>query len=1326
MPDQPGEVAEIEEEAIRLFEESQKRVVAEQAKIIGLPPEERDRLFRRDRRLTDMQNAIDGELLTLREGMGTWIGSSFPNVYQYGGTSGALSVGGQFGWSQVHLDAVNVLAEDMFADVLSITDYVSDDTKRWIRDAGRVNVAGAIIEGKSPREAARDLVAGINDSGVEPINSITYANGAKHNLDDYASMLIRSKTANAYNAGTLNFAEQAGVSVFEIFDGADCGLTSHDDPQKANGLIIDGKTARDHTISHPNCRRAFGPRPDLTEADVGRRKPSTTKDQRADQAAFEVANLSRSRQQRTARAAQLQIGETRITIDSLLDRLDIMRGGTEAAGDFVAEYSRTADGIHRGLAEVAKATLATKKIVDQSQQIIQYGQQLLEQFDIGLEFLNDAGNQQFAESVLKFIMNDPANASIVMAKSNDLLGWAAQTGELREFASDWLQQADNIFPHLLGATDDAGQLRTVGILGDVRLLNRSARRLVDGAETIIDASDGIAGSAQRLLQGTGKVLDQASKLVDTIDNVSIRAGADLLVDKDRLYARLVEMAAENLDAKDKQLTEQILGLRKRIGDVTDLGDLGRPVELLKVAGVDAVRARTGFITEAKDLGARVVNIRKAADEAQELVGDLVAYRDRIADLYPVEPLLQIRSFDDLKGIVDAIRVDTQQTLLVQAARKADEVKALEADLRVAIRDGIQKTKAAKLAFDDSILSQKGQIRIATDQKKWLEEQLSTAKSKLNEIQQFTSKVGDMDANELWAATRQAFDDFERPNLAFPTVPQPPAKLVSSWRWLDDVVGIQDYVYDDVKAVVEQAKVLSAAGTRFIDDAQPLVQSVRGLIDEVTEVRTAADNLFRRQTVYLTKVENLVDDVKALGDNATRARLTSSVDTARKPRAPRAAAQAANTGQDTIPSTGRIADDIFDATVPPASSPVDELAATILAQVDETVPDVLLQEADRIKAEAKKARQRRTQLRRRVQADDEAMELIDRTGLTLDEYIDAVEATDRLKSAVISEFKDLHEDLLERMPTRGIQRPKPLVKVVDPISAKVDRRRVGELGDFDWLDPDLERRLYRGDDRYGSGKQVNGWFLEKGSRAVGPDEMVGLYADETWGGYQFANTDEAMAFWVEQADYVDAVRAASESRQVRTWNDIDFNNALSLSPRDTTEFQIYDINTVINGTRQEAIAHVAASRVDELARYVDDPDFLYRSPIDFFPDEFSTPGLGAGPPVTDMTLDTFVAEVDEIRGEWLGIQVRRAAGTSTDRDVYLVERFRELVDVGVIDVDRVDEYTTPELFFRIRKVLDDPEDYAQLLEGDDEIAGRVAARTAEIEARNVERIAGGLL
>ena len=61
----------------------------------------------------------------------------------------------------------------------------------------------------------------------------------------------------------------------EVFDGFDCGWTGHRDPDKANRSVRTVEEAAEWPISHPRCRRGFGPRPDLVAEADDRRIMST-------------------------------------------------------------------------------------------------------------------------------------------------------------------------------------------------------------------------------------------------------------------------------------------------------------------------------------------------------------------------------------------------------------------------------------------------------------------------------------------------------------------------------------------------------------------------------------------------------------------------------------------------------------------------------------------------------------------------------------------------------------------------------------------------------------------------------------------------------------------------------------------------------------------------------------------------------------------------------------------------------------------------------------------------------------------------------------------
>ena len=214
-------------------------------------------------------------------------GERFAEIY----ASGARIANASFSFSAPHRAAVEALARDTYADVLGATAHMDEEAKAFVRRVSRSIATAKLTAGDAAAEAARKLRREIErEFRVRALNAVTYRDGSRHSIGEYAEMLMRTKTAQAYNAGTLNTSRLAGIHIFEILDGASCGLTSHYDPELANGLIVDAATANSFPLAHPNCRRAFAPRPDLTASalDVQDRSRSvTTPAQRADQAEWE-------------------------------------------------------------------------------------------------------------------------------------------------------------------------------------------------------------------------------------------------------------------------------------------------------------------------------------------------------------------------------------------------------------------------------------------------------------------------------------------------------------------------------------------------------------------------------------------------------------------------------------------------------------------------------------------------------------------------------------------------------------------------------------------------------------------------------------------------------------------------------------------------------------------------------------------------------------------------------------------------------------------------------------------------------------------------------
>lgn len=289
----PAEIEALSAQLRDAYRLAWEAIVAEQERIADDPAR-----YTRRARLKELQRAVDERLDQVDEQARAWLANDFPQAYRAGAESAASSLADAFTWTTIDSDAVAILAQDTFAELLAASDGVSASTKSLIRTLGKEQALLKTAAGKTATQAGRDLRRLLEAKGI---HAVRYADGSRHGIAEYADMLLRTKTAVAANAGGLSFARRAGTLYVEVFDGADCGWTSHTDPDLANGTIRTVEDAARNAIGHPRCRRSFGPRPDVTTAEQARTAgPSTTEAQRADQAASEEARASR-RPARTGR-----------------------------------------------------------------------------------------------------------------------------------------------------------------------------------------------------------------------------------------------------------------------------------------------------------------------------------------------------------------------------------------------------------------------------------------------------------------------------------------------------------------------------------------------------------------------------------------------------------------------------------------------------------------------------------------------------------------------------------------------------------------------------------------------------------------------------------------------------------------------------------------------------------------------------------------------------------------------------------------------------------------------------------------------------------------
>lgn len=185
-----------------------------------------------------------------------------------GQTALAADVAPVFGG--VDLDAIATLSSDTYADVLEATRHVGITTKRLVRDLARERIADKLVTGQTPAEAARLLRRDFEQRGI---TAIVYKDGSQHGLADYTDMLVRTKSAEAGQFGGFGQARTIGIEFMEILDGPGCGLASHQDPRKANGLILPLAEAEQFPLSHPRCRRTTSARPDVDAATLVEARP---------------------------------------------------------------------------------------------------------------------------------------------------------------------------------------------------------------------------------------------------------------------------------------------------------------------------------------------------------------------------------------------------------------------------------------------------------------------------------------------------------------------------------------------------------------------------------------------------------------------------------------------------------------------------------------------------------------------------------------------------------------------------------------------------------------------------------------------------------------------------------------------------------------------------------------------------------------------------------------------------------------------------------------------------------------------------------------------
>lgn len=181
------------------------------------------------------------------------LGDVLEEMYGAVGEAGFAAVAGELG---IALDygIRQEIADPVLDEVGRRVTMISDASRNELADA----VGTATSRGYSVEQLVRG-VAGDGFSGLRPMVDRWQAIAPVSTSIDRATLIARTETANAYNLATMDAYRASNlVAEVNVFDGGNCGWTTHTDPDLANGSRRTLDEARAHPTAHPSCQRAFG------------------------------------------------------------------------------------------------------------------------------------------------------------------------------------------------------------------------------------------------------------------------------------------------------------------------------------------------------------------------------------------------------------------------------------------------------------------------------------------------------------------------------------------------------------------------------------------------------------------------------------------------------------------------------------------------------------------------------------------------------------------------------------------------------------------------------------------------------------------------------------------------------------------------------------------------------------------------------------------------------------------------------------------------------------------------------------------------------------
>lgn len=219
-------------------------------------------------RYNQLKREVDNSFSDLTASTRIWADRDITSLYQSGWLVGVGQTGVGMDFTLPHREALDILSYDAFDDVATrlqqvnqgfadtvdlqeLYEGLSVEDMAAIQTKSRDVISQALLTGEAdPKKVARRLAQDLWEDN--PKLQIVDAGGKRWQMKNYTRMLVRTKSANAYNSGTLNKFAEEGVRRVQVYDGVEDEACA-----KANGEKWSLRYAMTNVIAHPNCVRAF-------------------------------------------------------------------------------------------------------------------------------------------------------------------------------------------------------------------------------------------------------------------------------------------------------------------------------------------------------------------------------------------------------------------------------------------------------------------------------------------------------------------------------------------------------------------------------------------------------------------------------------------------------------------------------------------------------------------------------------------------------------------------------------------------------------------------------------------------------------------------------------------------------------------------------------------------------------------------------------------------------------------------------------------------------------------------------------------------------------